>query len=182
MMPLRLRIPQTLASRLRDTRGFMLAEQLVSIIFIGLLCIVVSAGLSAAMSAYASITTQTKADALLAEAVERVSDEMAFALSVDGGGNLENDPTFVSGSRNEKGKLVEDSLGIWFKADSGNNVLLVSSQNGFTPSIEGITYYRKASDTIPANTWTFTIKITNSSGTVVAQTPSDTEMRVRRIG
>ena len=36
---------------LRDQRGFMLAEQLVSIIFIGLLCIVVTAGLGAAMSA-----------------------------------------------------------------------------------------------------------------------------------
>lgn len=39
-----------LIARLRDTRGFMLAEQLVSIIFIGLLCIVVAAGLQAAMS------------------------------------------------------------------------------------------------------------------------------------
>ena len=39
-----------LHARLRDTRGFMLAEQLVSVIFIGLLGIIVAAGIGAAMS------------------------------------------------------------------------------------------------------------------------------------
>ena len=35
----------SLRSRLRDTRGFMIAEQLASIVFIGLLCVAVGVGL-----------------------------------------------------------------------------------------------------------------------------------------
>lgn len=65
--------------RLKNTQGFMLAEQLISIVFIGLLCIAIAAGLGAAMSAYANITTQTSADTLLSQAVEVVSDQLAFA-------------------------------------------------------------------------------------------------------
>ena len=40
----------SLRSRLRDTRGFMIAEQLTSIVFIGLLCVAVGVGLQVAMS------------------------------------------------------------------------------------------------------------------------------------
>ena len=48
----------SLRSRLRDTRGFMIAEQLTSIVFIGLLCVAVGVGLQVAMNSYASITTR----------------------------------------------------------------------------------------------------------------------------
>lgn len=40
----------SLRSRLRDTRGFMIAEQLASIVFIGLLCVAVGVGLQVAMN------------------------------------------------------------------------------------------------------------------------------------
>lgn len=177
-------IRSRLRARLRDTRGFMLAEQLVSIVFIGLLCVMVAAGLTAAMSAYASITAQTKADALLAQAVERVSDEMAFALSVESGDAPKKDPLFVSGSRNELGMLASDSRGIWFQADSANHVLLVPAQDGFVPSLKDVVYYRIASSegAVPADTWTYRIEVTSPSGEVLAQTASDEPMRVRRIG
>ena len=59
----------SLRSRLRDTRGFMIAEQLTSIVFIGLLCVAVGVGLQVAMNSYASITRQAQADALLQQAV-----------------------------------------------------------------------------------------------------------------
>ena len=92
---------------LRDQRGFMLAEQLVSIIFIGLLCIVVTAGLGAAMSAYRSITEQTHADMLLADAVERVSDEFAYALSVEGDQAIEEgEVLFVSATQHLEAALL----------------------------------------------------------------------------
>ena len=48
----------SLRSRLRDTRGFMIAEQLASIVFIGLLCVAVGVGLQVAMNSYTSITRQ----------------------------------------------------------------------------------------------------------------------------
>ena len=60
----------SLRSRLRDTRGFMIAEQLASIVFIGLLCVAVGVGLQVAMNSYTSITRQAQADALLQQAVE----------------------------------------------------------------------------------------------------------------
>ena len=69
----------SLRSRLRDTRGFMIAEQLTSIVFIGLLCVAVGVGLQVAMNSYASITRQAQADALLQQAVEVVSDELTYA-------------------------------------------------------------------------------------------------------
>ena len=40
----------SLRSRLLDTRGFMIAEQLASIVFIGLLCIAVGVGLQVAIN------------------------------------------------------------------------------------------------------------------------------------
>ena len=74
----------SLRSRLRDTRGFMIAEQLASIVFIGLLCVAVGVGLQVAMNSYTSITRQAQADALLQQAVEVVSDELTYARDVEG--------------------------------------------------------------------------------------------------
>ena len=76
----------SLRSRLRDTRGFMIAEQLASIVFIGLLCVAVGVGLQVAMNSYTSITRQAQADALLQQAVEVVSDELTYARDVEGEG------------------------------------------------------------------------------------------------
>ena len=64
----------------------MIAEQLASIVFIGLLCVAVGVGLQVAMNSYASITRQAQADALLQQAVEVVSDELTYARDVEGEG------------------------------------------------------------------------------------------------
>ena len=146
--------------RLRDTRGFMLAEQLVSIIFIGLLCIAVAAGLGAAMSSYAKITLQTQA-----EAVEVVSNELVYSLGVEHGSTK-----FTSATRHEQANLEADGQGVWLNAD-GARECLVPVENGLTPTLDNLAYNASA------RTWTFHIAI-NSGGKVLAETT----MTVKRIG
>lgn len=154
----------SLRSCLRDTRGFMIAEQLISIIFIGLLCIAVAAGLGAAMTAYSGITMQTQADAMMSQAVEIVSDELVYALEAS------DDASFVSATRHEGAKLDSDAQGIWLDA-SGARACLVQAENGLTPNLESLSY---ATD---AGTWTF--RITVESGASVL---AETTMTVKRIG
>lgn len=180
---------RTLRSRLRDTRGFMLAEQLVSIIFIGLLCVVIAAGLTAALSAYSNITLQTNADNLLTRTVEAVSDEFAFALSVEGDGDVESESViFQSSSQRSLASLMSNDRGIWmtFESDPNNPVypfLFVPAAHGLIPQLENVVYYRSAATVdgkkIPANTWTFDIEIVQTVG----GTPlASTSMTVQRLG
>ncbi|WP_302392174.1 hypothetical protein [Eggerthella sinensis] len=154
-----------LTQRLRDTRGFMLAEQLVSIIFIGLLCIAVAAGLGAAMSSYAKITLQTQADAMLSQAVEVVSNELVYSLGVEDGSTK-----FTSATRHEQANLEADGQGVWLNAD-GARECLVPVENGLTPTLDNLEYNASA------RTWTFHIAI-NSGGKTLA----GTTMTVKRIG
>lgn len=181
---------RTLRSRLRDTRGFMLAEQLVSIIFIGLLCVVIAAGLTAALSAYSNITLQTNADNLLTRTVEAVSDEFAFALSVEGDDDVvEDEVYYVSAAYHELGVLMSPELadavngGIYLNCDSGQQYKVVPAAHGLIPQLENVVYYRNAATVdgkkIPANTWTFDIKIVQTVG----GTPlASTSMTVQRLG
>ena len=78
----------------------MIAEQLTSIVFIGLLCVAVGVGLQVAMNSYASITRQAQADALLQQAVEVVSDELTYARDVEGEGTQAPDnPLYFTSPR-----------------------------------------------------------------------------------
>lgn len=185
---------RALRSRLKNDHGFMLAEQLVSIIFIGLLSIVVAAGIGAAMSAYANITRQTTADNMLARAVESVSDELSFAQSVEGTSNVEEqtdgvEVVFASASRSEPVSLVNGiaNRGIQLAANSGY-LSLAPPQDGLVPRLTELVYYRvttplsDASGTkIPAGSWTFRVQI-------VSEDASDTRIYaeaflvVKRIG
>lgn len=172
-----------LVARLRDTHGFMLGEQLVSIIFIGLLCIVVAAGLSASMSVYVTIREQTLADNLLVRAVETVSDEFAFAESVEGDDDVLYDDgiTFVSSSQQQSVTLLgHQTQGIYLMLQ-GNAVLLVPAQDGLVPSVTDVAYYRKGDSTqgIPARTWVFTVNVSRASG---GDPVASTTMKVQRIG
>lgn len=181
---------RTLRSRLRDTRGFMLAEQLVSIIFIGLLCVVIAAGLTAALSAYSNITRQTNADNLLARTVEEVSNEFAYALTVEGTKDIEvqepySEIRFTSGSHREIMSLInsEAGRGIQSVTDSGKYANLVPPQHGLTATLQDVKYYRMASGGLPAGTWTFRVEVVNSgTNEIVAQTPGDSPMTVQRLG
>lgn len=177
-------ISSPLCRFLRDTRGFMLAEQLVSIIFIGLLCIVVTAGLSAAMSAYSSITTQTKADALLAEAVEKVSDELVYSLEVLNDEEVQHFPEFNSASLRERVGFnkEKDARGIWLNRN-GPALLLVSAENNIVPILADLVYNGPTSEDALANSWTFTIEIRNIDGSKPGNTTyAQATMTVKRIG
>ena len=142
----------SLRSRLRDTRGFMIAEQLASIVFIGLLCVAVGVGLQVAMNSYTSITRQAQADALLQQAVEVVSDELTYARDVEGEGTQapDNPLYFTSPTRHEQ---------------------IVPARDGLAPKLAELSY------NADNETWSF--RITIASGEDVA---AETAMTVKRIG
>lgn len=146
-----------LAARLRDTRGFMLAEQLVSVIFIGFLCVVVAAGLGAALSAYGSITTSSNASMVLSQAVQEVSDELSFSLSAS------PDGSFVSETTRAPATMDSDGSGIVMKSTTGTTVL-IPSKNGLTPGFSSVPSYDASS-----NTWTFAITVKNGDAIVAEQ-------------
>ena len=166
------RLREHMRTRLRDTRGFMLAEQLVSVIFLGLLCVVVAAGLGAALSAYGNITKQTRADALLSQAVELVSDELVYALSVEGGGSF---PAFVSATQNETMQFYSPDSGvmngIMFATDSGSSLALVPARDGLVPALEQLSYDESA------GTWSFLVQVKSGNDTL-----AEADMTVHRIG
>lgn len=172
-------IRRALAARLRDRRGFMLAEQLVSIILIGLLCIAITAGLSAAMSAYFSITRQTAADTLLARAIETVNDELVYSTNPEAS-------SFDSPSRKARVQITSTDEGIVMQgngiktgnATAAESLVIVksSADPAFTPGFaEGKAPIYNAAD----NTWSYTINITETgsvSGPVVQK-----DVTVKRV-
>ena len=147
-----------LTARLRDTRGFMLAEQLVSVIFIGFLCVVVAAGLGAALSAYSGITTSSNANMLLSQAVQEVSDELVFSLSA------KTDGSFVSETTRTSVTMSSDDRGIIVTDGSGAGTVLVAPKNGLTPKFSSVPSYSAGT-----NTWTFTIVINNGDSVMAEQ-------------
>ncbi len=138
--------------RLHDTRGFILAEQLVSIVFIGLLCIAVAAGLAAALTAYQGITKQTDAQQVLARTIDEVNGELAYARSSDG-------TQFTSSTTNTVVQLVNVEGGIALRraGSSSDPEVLVGTSKGLWPEFEvGPTY---DSDT---NAWSYTVVVRDS--------------------
>ncbi|MBC2888019.1 hypothetical protein H7313_01410 [Gordonibacter massiliensis] len=179
-------------SRLKDERGFMLAEQLISIIFIGLLCVVVSVGLGAAMNAYANITRQTTADNMLARAMELVSDELSFARSIEGSEKVERQDddreiVFVSASRLEPVSIVNGDFnrGIQLASNSGY-LSLAPPQDGLVPRLVELAYFREIavledSTKVPADSWTFRVEI-KSEDASDTRVYAEAFLIVKRIG
>lgn len=175
------------AARLRDTRGFMLGEHVLSIVFLGLLCIAIAAGLSAALSSYAAITKQTKADAMLARAVEEVSDQLTYALSVEGSDArivLDN-PSFVSPSTKASSRIVSNDAGIVLTTlVNGKETALVPCEYGLIPKVENIEYRPRYDDydevLAGQNEWGFTVAVYEDSKTDAPL--AETTMSILRIG
>lgn len=95
-------------TKLQDTHGFVLAEQVISIVFLGLLCVVIGAGLTAAFQSYRMANESTRAHELLTRAVAEVSDDLAFAHSIEGTGA---DCAYVSPTTNTLVRLGNDETG-----------------------------------------------------------------------
>lgn len=159
-----------IAARLRDERGFMLAEQLVSVIFIGLLSVAVAAGLGAAMAAYGAITATSNANMLLAETIQQVNDELAFSLSAEDGS-----ASFVSAATRTSVALSSGDEGIVLsptQPGAAEPVTLVAETNGLTPAFTSAPVYQAA-----ANTWTYAVAVSDGGGSQLAAQ----EMTVARV-
>lgn len=175
-----------LEKKLASIEGFMLGEQLISIIFIGLLCIALSAGLSAALTVFGNVSAKTQAQSLLNRAVDQVGDELVFS-------HIEEDtPTnfFVSDSMYAEVQLVNapDQAGIALQGDGittgvssneGEWVLLVSAADDLVP--------RFAENQTPVyqpdtDTWTFTIEVVSRNARDDAAPLSRSQMTVVRVG
>lgn len=181
---------RSLCARVCDTRGFMLAEQLVSVIFIGLLCILVAAGLSAAMSAYGSITTQTRANNLLSNTIQIVSDQLVFSQDPDSATSQ-----YTSGSEHVRGTLQNANNGIELSYtydvvdENGNKgtktgtTQLVSPKQesqGSAPILSvGFVSGKEPQYNANSNTWTYSVQVSQSgSGTVLVTQNDITVSRV----
>lgn len=165
-----------LCRRLHDTRGFTLAEQLISIVFLGLLCVVIAVGLNAAFQSYRLANESTRANELLTRAVEEVGDELAFASSVEVTGA---DPTFVSPTTKQPVTIGNDADGsgiVLVPQNAGDDsafdpVLLVASSHGLTVEVFDVAFNDDKTDNDKKNTWDFRIDIKQQGrDTVIAST------------
>lgn len=156
----------TVRVRLHDTSGVILAEQLVSILFIGLLCVAVAAGIGAAMTSYVHITQQTDAQQILMRAIDEIDGELVYARDVAG-------ESFVSPTTHTEVVLTADERGIVLVAADGDaSTVLVGGSDGLVPGFEeGPTY------DVTTNSWSYRVVIDDLRGDeVMAQ-----DMMVKRM-
>lgn len=176
-----------LRAKLRDTCGFTLAEQLISIVFLGLLVVVIGVGLNAAFQSYRLANESTRANELLTRAVEEVSDELAFAVSVEGAGP---DPTYVSSTTKTPVKIgnAADGSGIALSPQKKNSEsdastpapsLLVASSHELTVEILKVEFNNDQADNGKRNTWDFEIGVKQQGSSAVI---ASTTMTVAWIG
>lgn len=160
-------LSDALKKRLRSTKGFTLAEQLISIIFIGMLCVVISAGIGAAMTAQGNIAQEAEVNQLLTRTMQEVSDELAFSISV-----TSDNKTFESATTRTMVQFANDSRGIVLTevGAGGNSHLIIPGVDSLIPQFEELPTYQSAD-----NTWSYAIIIKKGDETVVSQ-----EMTVTR--
>lgn len=153
-------------ARLHDTSGFVLAEQLVSIVFIGLLCVAVAAGLSAAFAAYANITQQADAQQMIVRSIGEVNGELVYSRDI-------SHDRFVSATTHTEVWLTSDEGGIVLDAVDGSaSTVLVGGSDGLVPGFaEGPVY------DVTTNSWSYRVVISDlRGGEVLAQ-----DMVVKRM-
>lgn len=152
-------------TRLRSEEGFTLAEQLISVIFIGLLCVVISAGIGAALAAHGSVSEVAGANQLLSRTMEEVSDELAFSRSAN------EDGTFESATTRSVVSLTSDTEGIKLsEVSTGTSYLIVPGADGLIPTFSQTPSYNKES-----NTWSYAIIIKKGTEELISK-----EMKVTR--
>lgn len=78
----RARLSRAVKGRLAQQDGFTLAEQLVALLFMGFLCMVVAAGITASVRVNERITTTTRANTMLQEAVTEINYQLEYSQAV----------------------------------------------------------------------------------------------------
>lgn len=156
-----------LRAKLRSTAGFSLAEQLISMIFIGLLCVVVAAGIGAALAAQGNMSSVSEANQMLSRTLEEVSDELAFSVAVDADAT-----TYESASAKALVTLGNSDQGIVMtEAGAGGATrLMVPGTATLTPQFASAPLYDPQS-----NTWSYAIIIKKGDEVIASQ-----EMKVAR--
>lgn len=167
---------------LRDTRGFVFAEQLIAIVFLGLLVVAIGVGLNVAFNSYRLANESTRANELLTRAVEEVSDELAFSpidkVEIENESGVESyDYYLMSSTLKVPANLGNDPDGkgiVLVPREAGaqaNPALLVASSHGLTVEIFNVVFTEAKADNNNQNTWSFRIEVKQQgSSDVIAST------------
>lgn len=172
--------------KLACKKGFMLMEQLVSIVFIGLLCLAITVGMGAALSAYANMTQRTEAQALLNQAVQKVSDELAYSEGpfTEGATNYVSSTVHLSVSlanlTNASGTVEGIGMfGTGIASDPASPSARLD-QVLFIPGIGGLVpeFVKAPVFNLSNNTWSFQVRIMQGDEELIRSEP----MVVARVG
>ena len=171
--------PRVVREKLCNTQGFVRAEQMASILFIGLLCVIISVGLAAAFQSYRLAQETTRSHELLARAISEVNDELAFAHSIEGSGA---DCAYVSPTTHTLVRLKNSAngTGIVF-AEAAQSP---ATETLFIPSLKdlslAITQVEYNDDAITNDYhWSYRIEVLRASDKTVL---AGTDMTVAWIG
>lgn len=147
--------------RLVSTAGFTLAEQLISIIFIGLLCVLISTGIGAAMAIHGNVSQEAEANQLLTRTMQEVSDELTYSVSVQS-----DNQTFESSTTLTPVKFINTSDGIALQevGTGAATHLIIPGANSLVPQFETLPSYRSSD-----NTWVYNIVIKKGDETLASQ-------------
>ncbi len=167
-----------LMAKLKDSSGFMLGEQLLSIIFIGLLCIAISAGIGVALAAFANISDQANANQLLSRSILEINDELAYSLEVQNDQTSGQSNSFISATNHTYVYLLNDTAanGISMYGENlagagSDTVTLIPAAGNLSAYFSELPVYDKTS-----NTWQYTLQIKKGNTVLKEQ-----EMTVARI-
>jgi hypothetical protein len=165
-----------LIKKLKSTAGFTLAEQLMSVLFIGFLSIAVSVGIGAALAAYGAATDAANANQLLSRSVQEINNELAYSLTAEDQGSR-----FVSPSTRTPVEFGNDATdngitlsGIDLGGSDVDSVLFVPKADDLVPYFSELPRY-----TVLTNTWSYTLQITKKG--VVLKEQEMTVVRVMPI-
>ena len=180
--------PKTsMRGKLRDKRGFSLAETLLAVLILLLVSIVVATGMPAATNAYNKVILGANAKVMLSTAITALHDEIGTAWKVD---QISGGLTYFSASTGAKTNLTKDADGrIWVEEyvslnddlihDFTEAQLIVNHKDKGHPLVpddiskmyvtcEGITYNENTGIATISN-----LKVLKSDGTELTKYTSD---------
>jgi|GEM_PF-5818788 len=165
---------------LRSNNGFTIAEQLVTLIIVGLVTMAVAVGVSIAVNAFRDIRNVTDSNAALSDTVTTITDELRFATGVQaqtiGGATVYS---YDSTVRDYRMYLADSTSGITVNsinrteevgttaAGTASTALLPIANTGTTSSdAKYIAHLKSLSYNSATQTWTVDVYVTNGTRTL----------------